>query len=71
MKALHMVTFILLVVGGLNWGLYAFDFNLVEKLLGAWPMVEKVVYVLVGVAAVVEVATHKSTCKECVVTPTA
>ncbi len=65
MKSLHMVTFILLVVGGLNWGLYAFDFNLVEKLLGSWPTVEMIVYVLVGLSAVFELVTHKSNCKEC------
>ncbi len=64
-----MVTFILLVVGGLNWGLTAFDYNVVNMLLGNWPTVEMIVYVLVGVAAIVEVATHKSTCKECVSTP--
>jgi hypothetical protein len=69
MKALHMVTFILLVVGGLNWGLTAFDYNVVNMLLGSWPTVEMIVYVLVGVAAIVEVATHKNTCKECVSTP--
>lgn len=65
MKSLHMVTFILLVVGGLNWGLTAFDFNLVEKLLGSWPMVVKAVYVLVGLSALFEAVTHKSNCKEC------
>ena len=60
MKALHVIAFILVVVGGLNWGLVgAFDFNLVSKLLGAWPMVEKIVYVLVGLSAIVLVATHK------------
>ena len=65
-----MVTFILLVVGGLNWGLTAFGYNVVNMLLGSWPIVEKVVYILVGVAAIVEVATHKSTCKECASNPT-
>lgn len=43
---------ILLVVGGINWGLVgAADWNLVEMLLGAWPMVVKLVYVLVGLSA--------------------
>jgi uncharacterized membrane protein YuzA (DUF378 family) len=44
MKSLHMVTFILLVVGGVNWGLSALGFNIVSMLLGTWPMVEKAVY---------------------------
>lgn len=65
MKSLHMVTFILLVVGGLNWGLDAINYNLVEVLLGSWPMVVKAVYLLVGLSAVYEIATHKKNCKEC------
>jgi uncharacterized membrane protein YuzA (DUF378 family) len=65
MKALHMISFILLVVGGLNWGLSALGFNLVNMLVGGWPMVEKVVYLLVGVAAILEVVTHKGNCKMC------
>ncbi|HEY4487166.1 MAG TPA: DUF378 domain-containing protein, partial [Candidatus Paceibacterota bacterium] len=32
MKYLHMAAFILLVVGGLNWLLAAFSFNLVEMI---------------------------------------
>jgi uncharacterized membrane protein YuzA (DUF378 family) len=65
MKSLHMVTYILLVVGGLNWGLTALGYNLVEMLLGSWPTVEKLVYILVGLSAVYEVVTHKSNCKAC------
>ncbi len=49
----------LLVVGGLNWGLVGFfDFNLVERLLGSWPMAVTVVYDLVGLAAVVYLCDH-------------
>jgi uncharacterized membrane protein YuzA (DUF378 family) len=60
-----MVTFILLVVGGLNWGLDALNYNLVTMLLGNWPMAEKAVYLLVGVSAVVELITHKKNCAMC------
>ena len=66
MKALHIAAFSLLVVGGLNWGFAAFGYNLVNILLGSWPPVETVVYVLVGLSAIVEVATHKQSCKACV-----
>lgn len=65
MKALHMVAFILLVVGGLNWGLTAFGYNLVNMLVGTWPMIEKAVYVLVALSAVFEAVTHKQSCKMC------
>ena len=43
------IAFILLVVGGLNWGLVGlFDYNLVA-LLGT--LIAKIVYILVGVSA--------------------
>ena len=65
MKSLHMVTFILLVVGGLNWGLSAFGYNVVDMVLGAGSTLAMLVYVLVGLSAVYEVATHKTNCKNC------
>lgn len=44
---------ILVIVGAINWGLVGlFGFDLVQALVGTWPMVAKVVYVLVGVAGV-------------------
>lgn len=60
-----MVAWVLLVVGGLNWGLVAFDFNLVEMLVGSWPVVEMLVYLLVGLSAVYEIVTHKKNCRDC------
>ena len=61
-----MVAFLLLVVGGLNWGLVGlFNYNLVEMLLGSMPGVVMVVYVLVGLSAVYIGVTHKSDCKIC------
>lgn len=70
MKALHMISFILVIVGALNWGLVgAFDFNLVTWLLGSMPALERIVYVLVGLAAIYEVATHKKNCRDCESSP--
>jgi uncharacterized membrane protein YuzA (DUF378 family) len=66
MKELHMVAFALVVVGAVNWGLVGLlDYNLVSMLLGSWPAVEKLVYVLVGASAVYLVATHMNECKVC------
>jgi uncharacterized membrane protein YuzA (DUF378 family) len=65
MKGLHMIAFTLLIVGGLNWGLTAFGYNVVNMLLGSWPMVEQAVYVLVGLSALLAVFTHKEMCKAC------
>lgn len=66
-KMIHMVTFSLLVAGGLNWLLVGlFDYNLVYMLLGGIsPMLVKAVYILVGLSAVYEVMNHKTNCAAC------
>lgn len=66
MKGVHMVAFLLVVVGAINWGLSALGFNLVQMLFGSWPMVEKGVYILVGVSGVYLLVAHKGDCKTCV-----
>lgn len=66
MKLVHAVTFLLVIVGALNWGLVGLlNFNLVKTVLGSWPTVETLVYVLVGASAVYLLATHKNDCKNC------
>lgn len=65
MKVLHYAAFTLLIIGGLNWGLTALGWNVVNLLLGSWPAVERIVYILVGLSAVYEVVTHKSVCRNC------
>lgn len=58
MKWVELVATLLVVVGAVNWGLIGLggfmnaNWNLVNMLLGAWPQVEWVVYILVGVAGV-------------------
>lgn len=65
-KSLHIVAFLLTVVGALNWGLVGLlNLNLVAVLLGSWPTLEKLVYILVGVSAVYLIAAHKKDCKTC------
>lgn len=50
---LHKTAAALVLVGALNWGLIGVaKINLVMMLLGSWPMVERAVYVLVGLSAV-------------------
>lgn len=50
------VVAILLIVGGLNWGLVGVaHFDVVAAVFGAGSMVSKVVYILVGLAAVYKV----------------
>lgn len=56
MATLKTVAWWLAVIGALNWGLVGLgyfmgsDLNLVSMLLGSWPEVENLVYLLVGVS---------------------
>jgi len=71
MKSLHFIGFLLLVIGGLNWGLVALgyfmggNYNVVSLILGSWPAVENLVYLLVGLSAIVIAVDHKSSCRAC------
>lgn len=66
MKALHMLAFILVLIGALNWGLIGLmNLNLVELLFSSMPGVTGIVYILVGASAVYLAATHMNDCKMC------
>lgn len=64
-----MVAFTLVIVGGINWGLVGLmGFDLVAWLFGGvlgMEMLARLVYILVGVAAVYEVLIHKQVCTHC------
>jgi uncharacterized membrane protein YuzA (DUF378 family) len=52
MSVMDWVVMVLVVVGGLNWGLVGLlDFDLVVYLLGDMTMLTRGVYTLVGLAA--------------------
>lgn len=71
MKIVHVLAFILVVIGGINWGLVGLggflnaDLNVVSMIVGSWPQVEWAVYVLVGLSALVLLVTHKKDCRAC------
>ncbi len=66
MKGLHMITFTLLVIGGLNWLLWALFSTDIGAWIGGMDTIQaKVVYVLVGLSAIYEIATHGKRCREC------
>lgn len=65
-KWLHIVAFILVIVGGINWGLFgAFGFDFVDYVFGGFPTVAEIIYVLIGVSAVYLAVTHGRDCKLC------
>lgn len=54
------LAFVLVIVGGLNWGLWGLlKFDLVDFLLGSIPWLANIVYILVGLAAVYMIFTAK------------
>jgi hypothetical protein len=50
-STLDWIALILLIIGGLNWGLAIWNVNLVTMLLGAVDWLVTVVYALVGLSA--------------------
>ncbi len=66
MKGFHIITFTLLVVGGLNWlAVGAFGLDLGQWFGGQDQLVSRVIYVSVGLAAIAEVIMHKKACRLC------
>ena len=63
---LHLITFTLLVIGGLNWLLVgAFDWDIGMIFGGSSAPFSRIIYVLVGLSAIYEIVTHKKSCKVC------
>jgi uncharacterized membrane protein yuzA len=56
MKTLQKVCLVLTIIGALNWGLIGlFDFNLVATLFGTDNVITRIVYVLVGIAGIINI----------------
>ncbi len=65
-KTLHSITFFLLVIGGVNWLLFVLNYEVGALFLGGMSTTPAtVVYVLVGLAALYQLVTHKKDCKVC------
>lgn len=64
---MHMVTFALIVAGGILWLLEGlFRWNLTELFVGGqFGWVDRAIYVIVGIATIYEFMTHKTNCKTC------
>lgn len=52
-STLDLIAVILVIIGGINWGLVGlFNLDVVAAVLGSIPIVLKIVYILVGIAAI-------------------
>jgi len=61
---IHKIAFVLLIIGGLNWGL--------TGVISGWNLanfvgdtVTMIVYILIGLSALYEVFNHKNICRNC------
>ena len=53
---LDWVALILIIIGGINWGLFAFGINLVSMIFGAGTLA-KIVYVVIGLSGLYAIYT--------------
>ncbi|HDS01167.1 MAG TPA: DUF378 domain-containing protein, partial [candidate division Zixibacteria bacterium] len=58
---LDVIAAVLLVVGGLNWGLVGFfGFDLVASIFGPMSFLSRIVYIMVGIGALYQAAQWKA-----------
>lgn len=71
---LHYTAFALTIIGALNWGLVGassffvspgHEWNLVVLLLSNYPVIGNIVYILIGLSALVLIFSHKKDCMMC------
>ena len=62
MKVFDVIAWILLIVGGLNWGLVALNYNLVDALFGTGTDLSRIIYGLVGISAIYGLIRWKCCC---------
>ena len=61
MKFFDMILGALLIIGGLNWGMVGiFNINLLAELFGEATMLTRLIYILVGFAAVYDILTIRA-----------
>jgi len=64
MKCLEFLAVLLLIIGGLNWGLVGlFNFNLVDAIFGMGSIIARIIYILVGLSAICKIFLYRN--KEC------
>ena len=56
MIILQKIALAITIIGAINWGLIGlFDFNLVATLFGSMEIVEKIIYILVGICGLINI----------------
>lgn len=58
MEGLQKIALVFTIIGALNWGLIGlFNFNLVTTLFGEGSMLTNLVYIIVGIAGIINIMT--------------
>lgn len=58
MRVLKIISYIFVIIGALNWGLVGlFNIDLVALLFGEMTLLARIVYITVGVSAIVSLIT--------------
>lgn len=58
----HCISWILVIIGALNWGLVGFfNLNLINLIFGSVSWLERIIYALMGLAAIVMLFDKKCT----------
>ncbi len=65
MKIFDIIAWILLVVGGLNWGAVALNYNFVDMIFGTGSLASHIIYGLVGISAIWELIRWKCFSSDC------
>lgn len=65
-QTLHVLTFVLVILGGINWGLLALTNWEIGSLFGGMDaLISQILYILIGASAVYLAVTHKKGCIGC------
>lgn len=65
MKALHGISYVLVIIGGLDWGLAGIggwiggNWNVINLIFGSVSWLENLIYVLIGIAAIIIIFVRK------------
>lgn len=56
METIQKSCLVITIIGALNWGLIGLlDFNLVASIFGSGSIIEKIIYILVGIAGIINI----------------
>ena len=61
MRTLDVIACVILIIGGLNWGLIGFfDFNLISMIFGEMTALTRLIYCLIGLSGLYTIFQWKS-----------